>query len=240
MTHQLTMKFHGAAGTVTGSCMELALGARSILVDCGLFQGSRSLEALNLGSFGFDPRRIDAVILTHAHIDHCGLLPKLAAQGYEGAIWCTQATSDLLEFMLADAGSNRTYPEVEVRDGHHELSHHQKDGEKMEKISRIDRYLVERFAYFLEKLNGIQEGERSLLDNSMILYGSAISDGNRHNHDDLPIVLAGGGGGTIRSGRVLRFQEETPLNNLFVSMAHRMGANLDSIGDSKGELKELS
>lgn len=143
-------------------------------------------------------------------------------------------------FMLADAGSNRTYPEVEVRDGHHELSHHQKDAEKMEKISRIDRYLVERFAYFLEKLNGIQEGERSLLDNSMILYGSAISDGNRHNHDDLPILLAGGGGGTIRSGRVLRFQQETPLNNLFVSMAHRMGANLDSIGDSKGELKELS
>ncbi len=143
-------------------------------------------------------------------------------------------------FMLADAGSNRTYPEVEVRDGHHELSHHQKDAEKMEKISRIDRYLVERFAYFLEKLNSIQEGERSLLDNSMILYGSAISDGNRHNHDDLPVVLAGGGGGTIRSGRVLRFQQETPLNNLFVSMAHRMGANLDSIGDSKGELKELS
>ncbi|KER38193.1 beta-lactamase [Sphingobium indicum F2] len=109
MTHQLTMKFHGAAGTVTGSCMELALGARSILVDCGLFQGSRSLEALNLGSFGFDPRRIDAVILTHAHIDHCGLLPKLAAQGYEGAIWCTQATSDLLEFMLADAGRIQEY-----------------------------------------------------------------------------------------------------------------------------------
>ncbi len=146
----------------------------------------------------------------------------------------------IASFMLADAGSNRTYPEVEVRDGHHELSHHQKDAEKMEKISRIDRYLAERFAYFLEKLNGIQEGERTLLDNSMILYGSAISDGNRHNHDDLPIVLAGGGGGTIRTGRYLKYQQETPLNNLFVSMAHRMGANLDSIGDSKGDLKELS
>lgn len=146
----------------------------------------------------------------------------------------------IASFMLADAGSNRTYPEVEVRDGHHELSHHQKDAEKMEKISRIDRYLAERFAYFLEKLNGIQEGERTLLDNSMILYGSAISDGNRHNHDDLPIVLAGGGGGTIRPGRYVKLANETPLNNLFVSMAHRMGANLDSIGDSKGSLKELS
>lgn len=101
---QLTLKFHGAAGTVTGSCMEVGLGDRRMLVDCGMFQGSRSLEALNHGSFGFDIGAIDAVVLTHAHIDHCGLLPKLAAQGYRGAIWCTNATSDLLEYMLADAG----------------------------------------------------------------------------------------------------------------------------------------
>ena len=142
-------------------------------------------------------------------------------------------------FMLADAGSNRTYPEVEVRDGHHELSHHQNDAEKMEKISRIDRYLIERFARFLKNLHSIDEGGRSLLDNSMILYGSAISDGNRHNHDDLPILLAGGGGGTIRGGRYVKYEKETPLNNLFLSMAHRMGAPLDSIGDSKGLLTQL-
>lgn len=102
--HPLTLTFHGAAGTVTGSCMEFALGDCHILVDCGLFQGSRSLEALNLGKFAFDPRRIAAVVLTHAHVDHCGLLPKLAAQGFTGPIWCTPATRDLLEFMLADAG----------------------------------------------------------------------------------------------------------------------------------------
>jgi hypothetical protein len=142
-------------------------------------------------------------------------------------------------FMLADAGSNRTYPEVEVRDGHHELSHHQSDAEKMEKISRIDRYLIERFARFLKNLHNIDEGGRSLLDNSMILYGSAISDGNRHNHDDLPILLAGGGGGTIRGGRYIKYENETPLNNLFLSMAQRMGAPLDSIGDSKGLLTQL-
>jgi metallo-beta-lactamase family protein len=100
----LTLTFHGAAGTVTGSCMEFASGSRHILVDCGLFQGSRSLEMLNLGEFAFDPRRIAAVVLTHAHIDHCGLLPKLAAEGFTGAIWCTKPTRDLLEFMLADAG----------------------------------------------------------------------------------------------------------------------------------------
>lgn len=101
---QLTLGFHGAAGTVTGSCMEFRLGDRHLLVDCGMFQGSRSLEALNHGAFDFDIGKIEAVVLTHAHIDHCGLLPKLVAQGWSGRIWCTDATSDLLEYMLADAG----------------------------------------------------------------------------------------------------------------------------------------
>lgn len=142
-------------------------------------------------------------------------------------------------FMLADAGSNRTYPEVEVRDGHHELSHHQNDAEKMEKISRIDRFLIERFARFLKNLHVIDEGGRSLLDNSMIMYGSAISDGNRHNHDDLPVLLAGGGGGTIRGGRYVKYDNETPLNNLYLSMAQRMGAGIEQIGDSKGLLTQL-
>ncbi|MFY8057637.1 MAG: DUF1552 domain-containing protein, partial [Planctomycetaceae bacterium] len=141
--------------------------------------------------------------------------------------------------MLADAGSNRTYPEVDVRDGHHELSHHQNDAAKMEKIARIDRYLVERLARFLGRLKSIDEGGRSLLDNSMILYGSAISDGNRHNHDDLPILLAGGGGGTLKTGRYIKYEQDTPLNNLFLSMAQRMGASLDSLGDSRGLLTGL-
>jgi hypothetical protein len=143
-------------------------------------------------------------------------------------------------FMLADAGSNRTYPDVDVRDGHHELSHHQNDQGKMEKISRIDRYLVEQFAGFLTRLSSISEGGSTLLDNSMILYGSAISDGNRHNHDDLPILLAGGGGGSIKSGRYIKYSKETPLNNLFISMAQRMGAQLDSLGDSRGPLENLT
>jgi len=100
----LSLTFHGAAHTVTGSCLQFDQGEQSILVDCGLFQGSRSLELLNMAPFEFDPARISAVVLTHAHIDHSGLLPKLVAQGYKGAVWCTQPTRDLLEFMLADAG----------------------------------------------------------------------------------------------------------------------------------------
>ena len=104
MTQTLTLAFHGAARTVTGSCMEFALGDRSVLVDCGLYQGSRSLEVLNTGEFAFDAKRIAAVVLTHAHIDHSGLLPKLVANGFTGDIWCTQPTADLLEYMLSDAG----------------------------------------------------------------------------------------------------------------------------------------
>lgn len=105
----LSLTIHGAAQTVTGSCLELRSKRSRILIDCGLFQGSRSLEALNHEPLAFDPRQIDAVVLSHAHIDHSGLLPRLAAERFDGAIWCTGETSDLLEFMLADAGRIQEY-----------------------------------------------------------------------------------------------------------------------------------
>lgn len=98
-----TLSVHGAAGTVTGSCFEIGFARRRVLVDCGLFQGPRSLEALNFQPFAFNPAGIDAVLLTHAHLDHCGLLPRLAAEGFRGPIWCTEATRDLLGIMLPDA-----------------------------------------------------------------------------------------------------------------------------------------
>lgn len=105
----LSLSIHGAAKTVTGSCLEFRSGGSRILLDCGLFQGSRSLEALNYQALAFDPKSIDAVILSHAHIDHSGLLPRLVAEGFKGTIWCTVETSDLLEFMLADAGRIQEY-----------------------------------------------------------------------------------------------------------------------------------
>ncbi|WBX83071.1 MBL fold metallo-hydrolase [Sphingosinicella microcystinivorans] len=104
MTETPEIVFHGAARTVTGSCMELRVGKRRLLVDCGLFQGSRTLEALNAEGFAFDAARLDAVILTHAHIDHSGLLPRLVREGSAGPIWCTGPTRDLLDHMLPDAG----------------------------------------------------------------------------------------------------------------------------------------
>lgn len=104
MSEKVFLKFNGAAGTVTGSCMLFSWHSRKILVDCGMFQGSRTLEHLNYEDFSFSPNEIDAVLLTHAHIDHSGLLPKLVKDGFNGAIFCTHGTRDLLEFMLADSG----------------------------------------------------------------------------------------------------------------------------------------
>ena len=101
---KLSITFHGAAHTVTGSCMEFACGGKRILVDCGMFQGSRTLEKLNAEPFDFDPKDIHAVVLTHAHIDHSGMLPKLVKHGFKGQIWCTQPTADLLQYMMADSG----------------------------------------------------------------------------------------------------------------------------------------
>ncbi|MBI2477400.1 MAG: DUF1552 domain-containing protein, partial [Planctomycetia bacterium] len=98
-------------------------------------------------------------------------------------------------FMFADAGSNRSYRQIDVPDGHHDLSHHRSDPKKLEKISKINRFHVTQLAYLLEKMKAVPEGEGSLLDNSMVCYGSGLSDGNRHNHDDLPVLLAGRGGG---------------------------------------------
>jgi hypothetical protein len=141
--------------------------------------------------------------------------------------------------MLANEGSNRSYPMIGVNDGHHHLSHHQNKDEFITPLKKIDKYLVSHFAKFLEKLKSIPEGEGTLLDHSMIVYGSAISDGNRHNHNDLPILLAGTGSGTIKPDRHLVYPRNTPLNNLFLSMLERMGAGVEQLGDSTGRLERL-
>ena len=141
--------------------------------------------------------------------------------------------------MLGNAGSNRSYKMVGVNEGHHQLSHHRNDQPLMDKIRKIDLYLAEGFKYFLKKLKEMPEGEGNLLDNSMIVYGSGLSDGNRHSHHDLPIVLAGSAGKTIQTGRHIVLPEETPLNNLFLSMLDRLDADVKAIGDSTGRLTAI-
>ena len=147
-------------------------------------------------------------------------------------------TTRVATFMLANEGSDRQYRMIDVEEGHHSLSHHQSKTDPMLKIQKIDTYLASRFAAFLEKLDSIQEGDGTLLDHSMIVYGSAIGDGDAHNHDNLPIILAGGGQGTITTGRHLVY-DRAPLNNLFLSLLDRMHANVDSLGDSSGRLGNL-
>jgi hypothetical protein len=119
------------------------------------------------------------------------------------------------------------------------MSHHRNREEPVAKLQKIDHYLVEQFAYFLEKLDSISDGGGTLLDQSMVLYGSGISDGNRHDHGDLPIILAGSGGGKIRTGRYIQPKSERPMGNLFLSMLDIMGTPAESIGDSSGRLEEL-
>jgi hypothetical protein len=142
-------------------------------------------------------------------------------------------------FMWSNEGSNRSYPFLDVPEGHHQLSHHKGDASMVEKIRRIDTFHVERFARFVERLAAEPEGDGTLLDNSMIVFGSAIGDGNRHNHDDLPILLAGGGGGTLSPGRHIAHESNTPLCNLYASLLGRMGVPAEGFGDSTGTLADL-
>jgi Protein of unknown function (DUF1552) len=142
-------------------------------------------------------------------------------------------------FVFANDGSNRSYRAAGVSDGHHDISHHGGDAAKNAKIRKINQFHTTQLAYILGKLKVIPEGDGTLLDHCMILYGSGISDGNSHSHDDLPILLAGGANGTIKTGRHVRYAKETPLTNLYVSMLDRMGANVDAFGDSTGPLRSL-
>jgi hypothetical protein len=143
-------------------------------------------------------------------------------------------------FIMAHDGSNRPYPFIGVPDGHHDLSHHGGNEDKKAKIGRINQFHMTQFAYFVDRLKSVREGDGTLLDNCMVVYGSGIGDGNRHNHDNLPVLLAGKGGGTIETGRHVRAEKETPMTNLYLSMLDRVGVNVPRLGDSTGRLTLLS
>lgn len=149
-------------------------------------------------------------------------------------------TTRIATFMVAHDGSNRSYRNLGVSEGHHEISHHGNSKHKLEMIAKINRFHIEQFAYFLQKLKGTREGQGSLLDQCMIVYGSGISDGDRHNHDNLPILLAGRGGGAFKTGRHVRYPRNTPMANLFLSMMENAGAPIERHGDSSGLLQQLA
>lgn len=143
-------------------------------------------------------------------------------------------------FLMAHDGSNRSFKEIGVSDGHHNISHHQGKQDNLEKIAKIDRFYMEQLAYFLDRLKATEDVDgKSLLHNSMIVYGGCISDGNRHNHDDLPIVVAGHGGGAFKPGRHVELGENVPMANLYLRMLEEFGVKERRFGDSTGVLRKI-
>jgi hypothetical protein len=144
-------------------------------------------------------------------------------------------------FMFANEGSNRSYGQIGIAEGHHELSHHGGSAEKQTKVQQINRFHTEQLTYVLNKMKSIKEADGTLLDNTLVVYGGGISDGDRHNHDDLPILVAGGKG-IVRAGRHIKYPNGTPMTNLFMTAFDRMGMpteKIGSIGDSNGKLAQL-
>jgi hypothetical protein len=142
-------------------------------------------------------------------------------------------------FMIGREGSVRAYPEVGVNDPHHPMTHHRNLPEMIEKVTKINTYHTELFSYFLDKMAATEDGDGSLLDHSMIVYGSAICDGNAHSHENIPALLAGRGMGTLKPGRHIQYPAGTPITNLYLSLMDRMDVRVENFGDATGRLELL-
>jgi hypothetical protein len=146
----------------------------------------------------------------------------------------------VVTFMTGHEFSGQTYPEAGVPDAHHAISHHQGNPVSLAKLAKIDAFKMSLFAYFVERLRSTPDGDGSLLDHSMIIYGAGMSDGNAHDPKNLPVLLLGGGCGALKSGRHIRYPKDTPLANLHVTLLDKLGVHIDKIGDSRGGLSGLS
>ncbi len=167
-------------------------------------------------------------------VEHARLMFDMIAVAFQADL------TRVCTFMIGPEGSNRNYREIGIADAHHGLTHHLGDAAKIEKVAQINRMHVEQFANFLSKLRSMNEGSATVLDNSMIVYGGGLSDGNRHDHHDLPVLLAGRAGESFRPGRHLRYAKETPMTNLYVAMLDRMGVAVEKLEDSTGRLGYLT
>ena len=168
------------------------------------------------------------------YAEHARLMMDLLALAYQTDL--TRVST----FMLAREVSGRAYPEIGVSDSHHPLSHHQDEAPKLERLHKINEYHFRQFAYLVEKLAGIPEGDGTMLDSTLFLYGTGISDSNTHFHDDLPIALVGGKAAGIRAGRYVRYAADTPLANLHVTILEKLGVSAEALGDSTGPLDGLT
>ena len=168
-----------------------------------------------------------------AYADHARLMFDLQVLALQGDV------TRVITFQLARETSNRTYPEIGVSDPHHPLSHHGNDPEKIARMAKINQFHVSLFAEFLAKLKATPEGNGTLLDHSLYLYGSGIGNPNLHDHTNLPILVAGGAAGGMKGGRHIKYDQPTPLANLHLTLLDKVGVHLDSFADSKGKVDEL-
>jgi len=168
-----------------------------------------------------------------SYADHARLMFDLQVLAFQGDV------TRVITFQLARETSNRTYPEIGVPDPHHPLTHHGNDPGKIAKVALINRFHVSLFAEFLAKMRDTREGNGSLLDHSLYLYGSGMGNPNLHDHNNLPILVAGGAAGRMRGGRHIRCAQPTPLANLHLTLLDKVGVRLDSFADSRGKMDEL-
>ena len=168
-----------------------------------------------------------------AYADHARLMFDLQVLALQGDV------TRVITFQLARETSTRTYPEIGVPEAHHPTTHHGGNVEKMMKVAKINAFHVSLFAYYLEKLKATPDGNGSLLDHSLIMYGSGMGNPDKHDHVNLPILVAGGSGGQMKGGRHIKYAEPTPLANLHLTLLNKVGVRLDSFADSKGQIKEL-
>ncbi|HEX3879494.1 MAG TPA: DUF1552 domain-containing protein [Bryobacteraceae bacterium] len=166
--------------------------------------------------------------------DHAKLMMDLQVMAFQ-----TDMTR-VVTLMLGKAGSNRPYRSINISDGHHSLTHHQNDPEKIAKVAKIDEHLVKQFAYLIGKLKSTPDGDGNLLDHSLIVYGSGLGDANVHTHHELPTAVLGSGAGQLKGNRHLNYAKDTPMNNLLLSVLDMGGVRTDHFGDSTGELEYLS
>ena len=167
------------------------------------------------------------------YADHAKLMFDLQVLALQGDI------TRVITFQLARETSNRTYPEIGVADAHHPLTHNGGDPEKLAKVAKINQFHVSLFAYFLERLASVSDGDGTLLDHSLLLYGSGMGNPNIHDHVNLPIIVAGGGAGKARGGRHIKYAEPTPMANLHLTLLDAVGVRLDSFADSTGKIDTL-
>ena len=193
----------------------------------------KQIEKTETENFHLDPGMEKPYGVPANFAEHFGLMTNMITVAFQADI------SRVVTFLVTREGTQRPYREIGIPDGHHPLTHHRYNPERMEKVVRINRYHVEQFAAWIAKLKATPEGDSTLLDNSMIVYGAGLSDGNQHTHDDLPTLIAGSGGGYLNTGRHLTYRRETPMSNLFLTMMDRMGVHAEHFGDSTNRLPGL-